>query len=417
MVKHKNKNFIFAKYFIAVLALALGFSYSSAWAGYTDKSYHEGELHTYKHPGQASFTGPFDYGSKETPSPAVEPSAPEGKCNCFTFDGTKSYDPDREKLTYAWNFGDGNTSDQPVVKHCYDKAGEYNVTLTVTDSSGHVCGNGVTSTKVNANYPPVAKAGENKEACLGEAISFDGSGSTASSATPKYSWDFGDGETGDGVRVSHNYQKPGTYRVRLTVDDGKGTECSVATDSINAVVTERASVKLEGPKATCVGNSAHFEANGSGVSKYTWDFGDGTTAEGGSSATHTYEKGGTYTVRVTGDSGHGGSCAVASDSTTIKVNSSPIAKAGQNLACCVDKDTTFDGSGSSSPDGRQLSYHWDFGDGESADGAKVTHAYKKNGQYRVILTVKDDSGSDCSSASDSFTADVNGKPEAVIEVR
>src|SRR3989337_1371496 len=105
---------------VAALAIAGALFSASVWAAYTDKSYHDGE-HTYKHPSQKSFTSPFDYGNQSAPYVAAEPSAPTGKCNCFTFDSTKSYDVDGQKLTVAWDFGDGQTSDKPVVKHCYDK--------------------------------------------------------------------------------------------------------------------------------------------------------------------------------------------------------------------------------------------------------------------------------------------------------
>jgi len=383
--------------------------------GFVNKSYHADTTHYYKKPGRGSYTSPFDYGAKE--SIAVEPKSPTGKCNCFTFNGTNSYDPDKQKLTYAWDFGDGQTSDQPIVRHCYDKAGDYTVTLTVTDSSGNLCGDGVATTVVNANFPPTAVAGDDKKACLGDAIGFDASASQASSGNASYVWDFGDGETGEGQKISHTYAKPGTYRIRLTVDDKKGTECSVAQDTTTAVVTERAQVQLADAASTCIHRNVNFNATGSGVSKYTWDFGDGTTWTGGSSANHAYKTSGTFTVRVTAESAGGGDCGVATDSTTVKIFSSPIANAGDNLACCVGKPTSFDGSASSSPDGRALSYHWNFGDGESGDGAKVTHAYSKPGSYRVILTVKDDSGSECSQASDSFVANVNAKPEAIIEVK
>lgn len=386
--------------------------------GYANKSIHgSGDQFFYKHPSQGSFTGPFDYGTRSTARPVVVMAEPTGKCNCFTFDGTKSFDPDRQKITYAWEFGDGQTSDQAVVKHCYEKAGDYTVTLTARDESGEICGNGITTTKVNANFPPTAKAGDSKEACLGDTLSFDASGSTASSYDAKYSWDFGDGEKADGQKVTHAYQKSGLYRVRLWVDDGKNTECSTAQDVISANITGRAEVKLADVSSTCVGRTVRFDSTGSGVSKYTWDFGDGETWTGGANASHVYQKSGTYSVRVTAESGRGGNCSTASDSTTVNINASPIANAGKNLVCCVGTMSSFDGSGSSSPDGKALSYHWDFGDGESAEGAQVSHAYTKPGNYRAVLTVKDNSGSECSASSDSFSANVNTKPEAIIEVR
>lgn len=366
-------------------------------SGYTNKSYHgtAGE-HFYKHPGLGSFTGPFDYGTtgEVEVRPVAEPQGPVGKCNCFTFDGTKSYSGNGQRLTYAWDFGDGKTADQSVVKHCFDKAGDYNVGLTVTDESGKICGNGTTMTKVTSNFPPTANAGPEVKACLGETATFDASGSTASE-TPSYKWDFGDGETGEGARVTHVYQKPGNYRVHVTVDDGKKTECSVASASTSASIANRVEVKVatDGKDSTCVNRTLRFNANGTGGAKYHWDFGDGITSDGGSSASHSYAKAGTYTVTVTADNGQGTACSVATDRTTVKVFEAPIADAGENLVCCVGKDNAFDGSKST---GSGLTYHWDFGDGASADGIKVDHAYTKGGSYRVVLTVDDGSKSECS---------------------
>jgi len=46
------------------------------------------------------------------------------KCNEFTFDATESYDPDDANFTFLWDFGDGSTSQIPIVKHTYKKAGD-----------------------------------------------------------------------------------------------------------------------------------------------------------------------------------------------------------------------------------------------------------------------------------------------------
>jgi large repetitive protein len=400
-----------------MLVLAIAGLQPLAIAGeWTEKSVHDpGELNTYKRPNQKSFTGPFDYSPEAAVQRAPAP-APAGKCNQYTFDATKSFDVDRQKLSVLWNFGDGTTSDQPVVTKVYDKAGDYDVSLTVKDSSGMQCDTGAASTKVSVNFPPVCSAGDEKAACLGETVSFDASGSSASGPAT-YKWDFGDGSLAEGMSATHAYEKAGSYRVRLWIDDGKGTECSTASCGTVVNVSERVTVDLEGAEATCTGRTVTFRANGSGGAKYRWDFGDGTTAEGGSSASHSYQKGGSYTVSVTADNGKGFACSTASDSVNIKVNSTPIADAGENVACCVGQSTSFDASGSSDPDGDSLSYRWDFGDGATSDEKSTSHVYEKSGNYRVVLTVKDSSGSDCGMSSDSFVANVNTKPEAVIEVR
>ncbi|PIV12192.1 MAG: hypothetical protein COS48_02105 [Candidatus Omnitrophica bacterium CG03_land_8_20_14_0_80_43_22] len=59
--------------------------------------------------------------------------------NEFIFDATSSYDPDDQELSFYWDFGDGETSNLPVVRHKYEKEGDYTVILTVIDSSELAC--------------------------------------------------------------------------------------------------------------------------------------------------------------------------------------------------------------------------------------------------------------------------------------
>lgn len=57
----------------------------------------------------------------------------------------------------------------------------------------------------------------------------------------------------------------------------------------------------------------------------------------------------------------------------------------------VGDEVLFDGSASSAPPGATLvAYRWEFGDGASAEGPLVTHAYAQAGSYPVRLTVTDD---------------------------
>ena len=51
----------------------------------------------------------------------------------YRFDGGGSSDPDRDALTYSWNFGDGGSGTGVTTTHVYDRTGMFNVTLTVSD--------------------------------------------------------------------------------------------------------------------------------------------------------------------------------------------------------------------------------------------------------------------------------------------
>jgi len=55
--------------------------------------------------------------------------------NNINFNGTGSSDPDGDALTYMWDFGDSQTGTGATVQHAYAAAGDYTVTLTVSDGS------------------------------------------------------------------------------------------------------------------------------------------------------------------------------------------------------------------------------------------------------------------------------------------
>jgi PKD repeat protein len=76
------------------------------------------------------------------------------------------------------------------------------------------------------NTVPVAVAGSDLETIAGEALSFDGSSSGDNNYIESFSWDFGDGNTAAGSRVSHTYTETGTYTAALSITDSAGNESS-----------------------------------------------------------------------------------------------------------------------------------------------------------------------------------------------
>jgi len=71
------------------------------------------------------------------------------------------------------------------------------------------------------------------------------------------------------------------------------------------------------------------------------------------------------------------------------LNQPPIADAGGPYTGIVDQEITFDGSGSYDPDGDDLVYEWDFGDGTTGEGVMPVHSYAGAGTYLVTLVVSD----------------------------
>lgn len=349
-----------------------------------------------------------------------QPQKPAPACNKFTFDATSSYDPNNKKLTYLWNFGDGATSTEPVVTHIYEKGGDYNVTLSVTDNSGLTCDTSTTSQTVKVNTAPQCLFTSPDVACVESDMTFDASGTTDDSRGElSCKWDFGDGTTADAQVTSKKYEKPGTYKVKLIVNDNAGSLCSQSTCSKTVSIGSITSVNAGEDIERCVPSNQDYEvalrAQGpSGKNTvYTWDFGDGESASG-KSVTHTYKKGGNYMATVRVDDQAGLPCSTAADTVNIKLSKQPMASFVSENATCVGTAVDFDATGSADPDGESLAYSWDFGDGTTAQGAKASHAYEKSGVYKAILTVDNGKSTKCSVATFVKNISVSSAPSAAL---
>jgi PKD repeat protein len=83
------------------------------------------------------------------------------------------------------------------------------------------------------------------------------------------------------------------------------------------------------------------------------------------------------------------------------------------VVACAGEVVALDGSRSVDLDGKVTRYHWAFGDGAEAEGAKVSHAFGKPGVYMVELAVSDDSGKSCGTATDTVRVRIDTPPLAV----
>ena len=201
-----------------------------------------------------------------------------------------------------WRVGGDNLNNWPASSGRYfagtiDEVAVYPTALTATQVQKHFTTSGPSTADANA-----APAAAFTAATSGLTASVDASTSKDSDGTiTSYSWSFGDGTSGTGVKASRTYAAAGTYTVRLTVTDDKG---ATATASKN--VTVEAPTVNAAPVAsftsTVSGLTASVDASGSSddgsISSYAWDFGDGTKGTG-VKAQRTYAAAGTYTVTLT----------------------------------------------------------------------------------------------------------------------
>ena len=135
------------------------------------------------------------------------------------------------------------------------------------------------------------------------------------------------------------------------------------------------------------------------VTTYAWDFGDGTTASG-PTATHAYATQSTFTAVLTVTDAFDRSTS-ASRSVTVGSGGTPSAAfVFSPQSPRIGDGVFFNASASTAPAGRSIvSYDWDLGDGTTASGVTVSHAYDVGQTYSVTLNVTDDRGASGSTTS------------------
>jgi PKD repeat protein len=224
------------------------------------------------------------------------------------FDASGSSDPDGSIANYAWNFGDGSTDAGSTVWHRFSAAGVYNITLTVTDDDAATHSTSHTILVGPSNQPPISSFSYLPASpTVGEWVRFDGTGSTdADGSIASHAWNFGDGSTGSGSIVYHQFTSAGSYSVSLTVTDNGGMT-NTSTQSIGVGTVQQPPVALFtfSPASPTVGVPVSFNASSSYdpdgvIVSYRWDLdGNGMDDAFTPTVNATYNTPGVAMVRLT----------------------------------------------------------------------------------------------------------------------
>ena len=291
-------------------------------------------------------------------------------------DGSASSDTDGTIADYVWDFGDGNTATGITAAHTYMTAGNYTMSLTVTDDDG------ATDTSTQeivvsdpANQTPSAVL--NAAPLSGDApltVTADGSASTdADGYVAGYAWDFGDGNTATGTPVTNMYTAAGTYTLSLTATDDDGaqdtaTTTVTVTEAPNSAPTAAIAPSVtsgDAPLAVSFSGAGSADSDGS-IAAYAWDFGDGNT-DSGASVSHTYAAAGTYTATLTVTDDDGDSAAA----TVSIVAAAPISPSVVGYPEAIALDEPGDSGDNGPGEQPQISYWINHASNVTVTGMKA----------------------------------------------
>jgi PKD repeat protein len=141
------------------------------------------------------------------------------------------------------------------------------------------------------------------------------------------------------------------------------------------------------------------------ITQYSWNFGDGTV-DSGVTVAHLFDTAGTYSVSLTVQDDNGETHMLSHDVVVGQPagdNQPPTASlviTTGTPAGASPLTVGFNAGGSSDPEGEELSFAWDFGDGATATGgAQISHQYTTPGNYTATVTVTDPQGAGDSETS------------------
>ncbi|MEP7167881.1 MAG: PKD domain-containing protein [Bacteroidota bacterium] len=281
-------------------------------------------------------------------------------------------------VNYLWEFGDGTTSTQSNPNHLFATQAVFDVTLHVYTAHGceaiYTFPAAVTiqDDKVNFNATP-------KIGCAPLPVKFTANSYPNASS---WLWNFGDGTTSTLQNpLTHIYNVNGNYTVSLKVTTTTGcTDSSVKANFVK-VVPGQIIYTVPDTIIGCLPFPASFTNPNPADSSWFWSFGTGDTSVV-ANPTYTYLDTGIFIVTLHSCMA-GGCCQDFNPFAIVHIFDFPplpIQILSQTACSPYQISVTDSTTGI-------VDWHWDFGDGGSANTQSAIHVYTQAGTYTISLTM------------------------------
>ncbi|MBK8566146.1 MAG: PKD domain-containing protein [Saprospiraceae bacterium] len=317
---------------------------------------------------------------------------------------------------WAWDFGDpasgaANSSTLQNPTHSFATAGNYTVTLTITEASGCTV---ITTKQVTVLAAPTVIFSLPTATCENTSLPFD---AIVGANVASVYWNFGDPTSGDGntselVNAFHEFDAPGSYAVQLTALSIEGCTNVFTNNMTITPNTLSGIIATAPPSPLCEGESTTLTAPAGGIS---WSWSTNATANN-----ITVSESGVYTVTLTSSTG----CTYAPPPATVEVFGEPngIIKGveynefGQPVAFFENSQSVCAGEAVNLIVQGSLNNSYAWSGGETGDALEFSED-KGNllpvGTHVFNVTVTD-ATTGCTSVEGPFTVTVNPLPMVAI---
>ena len=300
----------------------------------------------------------------------------------LTFNNTSS----TGGFTYAWNFGNTQTSTvQNPPSQTYNAVNTYPITLTVTNATTG-CSSTVVQQIAVSNYqagiilPSVV--------CIGQEVSFTDN-STAGANT--WNWNFGGQGSSSEQNPTFTFNTAGTFNIQLA-SQNTASGCSGST-SQSITVQQTPIPSFTGtPLTNCAPSVVNFVNTSTGGSSYTWNFGNGQTFTGTTPPPQTYPINGSYPVTLTMTTASG---CIGTTTIPAYINVTDVQAdfTSDVVDGCAPLSVTFNSTSiTPNPANPIVSWNWNFGNNVTSNLQNPPVQTYQVGIYDVSLTVTTQSG-------------------------
>ncbi len=308
---------------------------------------------------------------------------------------------------WEWDFGDGNSSLAQNPNHVYTSAGNFNVSLRVTNSFGCVTSKTFPSFIQISDGTKAQFTNSTPNTCQPPATINFTNNSTGSSAL-SYLWNFGDGSSSTLANPNHIYNTSGSFTVSLIVTNATGCSDTITKANLISLGTTKADFSV--PASICQGTAFNISNTSTPTpGSASWDFGDGTFSNL-LNPTKTYNSPGNYTIKMVANFG----ACQGVVSKTVQVTAAPVVNfsATPTVSCKAPLTVNFTDLSNGG-----ASFAWDFGDGSTSTLQNPSHTYMAPGTYSVKLSVTNAAGCTDTLVKQGFIAistpvvSINGLPQ------